>query len=140
MTQREMYNTIKNIITGISAEDYEVLAPEFSREEIVEGIDARIEALDKKYTGARQLTKTIENVGIYANIIALMADGATRTNRVITDTYNTLYNTEYSTNKIQAQVTKAVKGGALDRTVVKGVVYFTIKGEVTPATADDTEE
>ena len=140
MTQREMYNTIKNIITGISAEDYEVLAPEFSREEIVEGIDARIEALDKKYTGARQLTKTIENVGIYANIIALMADGATRTNRAITDTYNTLYNTEYSTNKIQAQVTKAVKDGALDRTVVKGIVYFTIKGEVTPATADDTEE
>ena len=140
MTQREMYNTIKNIITGISAEDYEVLAPEFSREEIVEGIDARIEALDKKSTGARQLTKTIENVGIYANIIALMADGATRTNRAITDTYNTLYNTEYSTNKIQAQVTKAVKDGALDRTVVKGIVYFTIKREVTPATADDTEE
>ena len=140
MTQREMYNTIKNIITGISTEDFEALAPEFSREEIVEGIDARIEALDKKYTGARQLTKTIENVGIYANIIALMADGATRTNRVITDTYNTLYNTEYSTNKIQAQVTKAVKDGALDRTVVKGIVYFTIKGEVTVATSDDTEE
>ena len=141
MTQREMYNTIKNIITGISAEDYEVLAPEFSREEIVEGIDARIEALNKKSTGSKKPTKTqIENEGIYANILALMADGAARTNKAITDTYNTLYNTEYSTNKIQAQVTKAVKGGALDRTVVKGVVYFTIKGEVAPATADDTEE
>ena len=141
MTQREMYNTIKNIITGISAEDYEVLAPEFSREEIVEGIDARIEALNKKSTGSKKPTKTqIENEGIYANILALMADGAARTNKAITDTYNTLYNTEYSTNKIQAQVTKAVKGGALDRTVVKGVVYFTIKGEATLATSDDTEE
>ena len=141
MTQREMYNTIKNIITGISAEDYEVLAPEFSREEIVEGIDARIEALNKKSTGSKKPTKTqIENEGIYANILALMADGAARTNRAITDTYNTLYNTEYSTNKIQAQVTKAVKDGALDRTVVKGVVYFTIKGEATLATSDDTEE
>ncbi len=141
MTQREMYNTIKNIITGISAEDYEVLAPEFSREEIIEGIDARIESLNKKSTGSKKPTKTqIENEGIYANILALMADGAARTNKAITDTYNTLYNTEYSTNKIQAQVTKAVKGGALDRTVVKGVVYFTIKGEVTPATSDDTEE
>ena len=141
MTQREMYNTIKNIITGISAEDYEVLAPEFSREEIVEGIDARIEALNKKSTGSKKPTKTqIENEGIYANILALMADGATRTNKAITDTYNTLYNTEYSTNKIQAQVTKADKGGALDRTVVKGVVYFAIKGEVTLATSDDTEE
>ena len=141
MTQREMYNTIKNIITGISAEDYEVLAPEFSREEIVKGIDARIEALNKKSTGSKKPTKTqIENEGIYANILALMADGAARTNKAITDTYNTLYNTEYSTNKIQAQVTKAVKGGALDRTVVKGVVYFTIKGETTSTTSDDTEE
>lgn len=141
MTQREMYNTIKNIITGISTEDFETLAPEFSREEIVEGIDARIEALNKKSTGSKKPTKTqIENEGIYANILALMADGAARTNKAITDTYNTLYNTGYSTNKIQAQVTKAVKGGALDRTVVKGVVYFTIKGEVIPTSSDDTEE
>ena len=139
MTQREMYNTIKNIITGISTEDFEALAPEFSREEVVEGIDARIEALNKKSTGSKKPTKTqIENEGIYANILALMADGAARTNKAITDIYNTLYGTDYSTNKIQAQVTKAVKGGALDRTVIKGVVYFTIKGDTTPATTEDT--
>ena len=138
MTQREMYNTIKNIITGISVEDFETLAPEFSREEIVEGIDARIEALNKKSTGSKKPTKTqIENEGIYANILALMSDGATRTNKAITDIYNTLYGTDYSTNKIQAQVTKAVKGGALDRTVIKGVVYFTIKGDTTPTTTED---
>ena len=138
MTQREMYNTIKNIITGISTEDFETLAPEFSREEIVEGIDARIEALNKKSTGSKKPTKTqIENEGIYANILALMADGAARTNKAITDIYNTLYGTDYSTNKIQAQVTKAVKGGALDRTVIKGVVYFTIKSDTTPTTTED---
>ena len=142
MTQREMYNTIKNIITGISTEDFEALAPEFSREEIVKGIDARIEALNKKKSSsAGKLTKTqIENEGIYADIIALMADGVTRTNKAITDTYNAIYGTDYSTNKIQAQVTKAVKGGALDRTVVKGVVYFTIKNMVTPADVDTDEE
>lgn len=139
MTQREMYNTIKNIITGISTEDFEALAPEFSREEIVEGIDARIEALNKKSTGSKKPTKTqIENESIYANILALMADGATRTNKAITDTYNAIYGTDYSTNKIRAQVTKAVKGGALDRTVIKGVVYFTMKGEVTPTDTIDT--
>lgn len=141
MTQREMYNTIKNIITGISTEDFEALAPEFSREEIVEGINARIEALNKKSTGLKKPTKTqIENEGIYANILALMADGAARTNKAITDTYNTLYDTDFSTNKIQAQVTKAVKGGTLDRAVVKGVVYFTIKGDVAPTTTDDSTE
>ena len=138
MTQREMYNTIKNIITGISVEDFETFSPEFSREEIVEGIDARIEALNKKSTGSKKPTKTqIENEGIYANILALMSDGAARTNKAITDTYNTMYDTDYSTNKIQAQVTKAVKGGALDRAVVKGVVYFTIKSDATPTTTED---
>lgn len=138
MTQREMYNTIKNIIIGISTEDFEALAPEFSREDLVEGINARIEALNKKSTGSKKPTKTqIENEGIYANILALMADGAARTNKAITDIYNTLYGTDYSTNKIQAQVTKAVKGGALDRTVIKGVVYFTINGDTTLTTTDD---
>lgn len=142
MTQREMYNTIKNIITGISTKDFEALAPEFSREEIIEGIDARIEALNKKSTGSKKPTKTqIENEGIYANILAFMADGIARTNRTITDFYNALYGTEYSTNKIQAQVTKAVKGGALDRAVEKGIIYFTIKDDVTPtATNDDSAE
>lgn len=145
MTQREMYNTILNIVMGVSAEDFEALAPEFSREDIVEGIEARIKALDKKSTGSKKPTKTqIENEGIYANILALMADGTTRTNKAITDIYNTLYGTDYSTNKIQAQVTKAVKGGALDRAVVKGVVYFTIKGDTTTTTTegaiDDVEE
>ena len=138
MTQREMYNTIMNIVMGVSAEDFEKFSPEFSREELSEGIEARIEALNKKSTGSKKPTKTqIENEGIYANILALMADGATRTNKAITDIYNTLYGTDYSTNKIQAQVTKAVKGGALDRAVVKGVVYFTIKGDTTPATTED---
>ena len=141
MTQREMYNTIKNIITGISVQDFEALAPEFSREEIVKGIDARIKALNKKSAGSKKLTKTqIENEGIYADVIALMADGVTRTNKAITDTYNAIYGTDYSTNKIQAQVTKAVKGGSLDRTVVKGVVYFTIKNMATPTDVDTDEE
>lgn len=141
MTQREMYNTIKAMVMGISTEEYEALAPEFSREEIVEGIDARIEALNKKSTGSKKPTKTqIENEGIYANILALMADGVARTNKAITDAYNTLYETEYSTNKIQAQVTKAVKGGELDRAVVKGVVYFTIKSDVAPTADNDSVE
>ena len=141
MTQREMYNTIKDIITGISTEDFEAFSPEFSREEIAEGIDARIKALDKKSAGLKKPTKTqIENEGIYADIIALMADGVTRTSRAITDAYNAIYGTDYSTNKIQAQVTKAVKGGTLDRTVIKGVVYFTIKNMVTPTDTGTDEE
>lgn len=141
MTQREMYNTIKNIITGISVEDFETFSPEFSREEITDGIDARIEALNKKSTGSKKPTKTqIENEGIYANILALMSDGTARTNKAITDSYNTLYGTEYSINKIQPQVTKAVKNGALDRAVVKGVVYFTAKGDNTIADDEPVEE
>ena len=124
MTQRELFTTVKNIINGMENIDCE-----FTREEIIEGLDARLTALDHKTsTGERKPTKTqIENQAVYANIMDMMADGATRTCRQITENYNTLHNTDYSTNKIQPQITKAVKSGALDRTMVKGVIYFTLK-------------
>ena len=144
MTQREMFNVMVAIVNDM---DNEALAPYMEhifdtegayKDVLVQGIEDRIKALNKKSAGLKKPTKTqIENEGIYADIIALMADGVTRTNKAITDTYNAIYGTDYSTNKIQAQVTKAVKGGALDRTVVKGVVYFTAKGDVTPI---DTNE
>lgn len=147
MTQREIFNVMVAIVNDM---DNEALAPYMEhildtegayKDVLVQGIEDRIEALNKKSTGSKKPTKTqIENEGIYANILALMADGAARTNKAITDIYNTLYGTDYSTNKIQAQVTKAVKGGALDRAVIKGVVYFTIKGDTTPTTTDDPTE
>ena len=56
-----------------------------------------------------------------------MSDSASRTTREITDVYNSTFDTDLSTNRVQPQVTKAVKNGALDRTVVKGVVYFVSK-------------
>lgn len=144
MTQREMFNVMVAIVNDM---DNEALAPYMEhildtegayKDVLVQGIEDRIKALNKKSAGLKKPTKTqIENEGIYTDIIALMADGVTRTNKAITDAYNTLYGTDYSTNKIQAQVTKAVKGGALDRTVVKGVVYFTIKNMVTPIDTDE---
>ena len=144
MTQREMFNVMVAIVNDM---DNEALAPYMEhildtegayKDVLVQGIEDRIKALNKKSAGLKKPTKTqIENEGIYADVIALMADGVTRTNKAITDAYNALYGTDYSTNKIQAQVTKAVKGGALDRTVVKGVVYFTIKNM---ATLTDTDE
>lgn len=148
MTQREMYNTIKTVMEIMAEDDYKNYLAEagfegeiFSKTEIIEGIDARIEALNKKSSGTKKPTKIqVENEGIYANIIALMGDNVARTNRAITDAYNTLYETDFSTNKIQVQVTKAVKTGELDRSVIKGVVYFTAKGDNTIADDEPVEE
>lgn len=147
MTQREIFNVMVKVVNDM---DNETLAPYMEhildtegayKDVLVQSIEDRIEALNKKSTGSKKPTKTqIENEGIYANILAFMADGAARTNKAITDTYNLLYNTEYSTNKIQAQVTKAVKGGALNRAVVKGVVYFTINATPTATNDDSTED
>ena len=144
MTQREIFNVMVAIVNDM---DNEALAPYMEhildtegayKDVLVQGIEDRIEALNKKSAGSKKPTKTqIENEGIYADILALMADGVTRTNKAITDAYNAIYGTNYSTNKIQAQVTKAVKGGSLDRAVVKGVVYFTAKNMVTPADTID---
>lgn len=127
MTQREMFNAMVKVVNEASTETIEEVG--FSKDELLEGINARIVALDKKNSSSSgKLTKKqLENEGIYNNIIEIMSDGASRTTREITDVYNSTFDTDLSTNRVQPQVTKAVKNGALDRTVVKGVVYFVSK-------------
>ena len=127
MTQREMFNAMVKVVNEASTETIEEVG--FSKDELLEGINARIVALDKKNSSsAGKLTKKqLENEGIYNNIIEIMSDGASRTTREITDGYNSTFDADLSTNRVQPQVTKAVKNGALDRTVVKGVVYFVSK-------------
>ena len=127
MTQREMFNAMVKVVNEASVETIEGVG--FSKDELLEGINARIVALDKKNNSSSgKLTKKqLENEGIYNNIIDIMSDGASRTTREITDVYNSTFDTDLSTNRVQPQVTKAVKNGVLDRTVVKGVVYFVSK-------------
>ena len=127
MTQREMFNAMVKVVNEASVETIEEVG--FSKDELLEGINARIVALDKKNSSSSgKLTKKqLENEGIYNNIIEIMSDGASRTTREITDVYNSTFDTDLSTNRVQPQVTKAVKNGVLDRTVVKGVVYFVSK-------------
>lgn len=127
MTQREMFNAMAKVVNEASVETIEGVG--FSKDELLDGINARIEALDKKNSSSsgKPTKKQLENEGIYNNIIKIMSDGASRTTREITDVYNSTFDTDLSTNRVQPQVTKAVKNGALDRTVVKGVVYFVSK-------------
>ena len=127
MTQREMFNAMVKVVNEASVDTIEEVG--FSRDELLEGINARIVALNKKNnSSAGKLTKKqLENEGIYNNIIEIMSDGASRTTREITDVYNSTFDADLSTNRVQPQVTKAVKNGVLDRTVVKGVVYFVSK-------------
>lgn len=127
MTQREMFNAMAKVVNEASVDTIEEVG--FSKDELLEGINARIEALDKKNSSSsgKPTKKQLENEGIYNNIIEIMSDGASRTTREITDIYNSTFDTDLSTNRVQPQVTKAVKNGALDRTVVKGVVYFVSK-------------
>ena len=124
MTQRELFNAMVKVVNETSVDTIEEVG--FSKDELLEGINARIEALNKKRTSSNKPTKTqIANEVIYANIVNIMADGTAKTCRQITDIYNKTYDTDYSTNKLQPQITKAVANGKLTRSVAKGVVYFT---------------
>lgn len=127
MTQREMFNAMVKVVNEASVDTIEGVG--FSKDELLEGINARIEALDKKNSSSsnKPTKKQLENEGIYNAIVDIMTDGVSRTVREITDIYNSTFETDLSTNRIQPQVTKAVKNGILDRTVVKGVVYFVNK-------------
>lgn len=127
MTQREMFNAMVKVVNEASVDTIEGVG--FSKDELLEGINARIEALDKKNSSSsnKPTKKQLENEGIYNNIIEIMSDNVSRTVRQITDIYNSTFDTDLSTNRVQPQVTKAVKNGTLNRTVVKGVVYFVSK-------------
>ncbi len=127
MTQREMFNAIVKVVNEASVDTIEGVG--FSKDELLDGINARIVALDKKNSSSsgKPTKKQLENEGIYNSIIEIMSDGVSRTTREITDVYNSTFDADLSTNRVQPQVTKAVKNGALDRTVVKGVVYFVSK-------------
>lgn len=127
MTQREMFNAMVKVVNEASIKTIEEVG--FSKDELLEGINARIEALDKKNSSSsgKPTKKQLENEGIYNNIIEIMSDGVSRTVRQITDIYNSTFDTDLSTNRVQPQVTKAVKNGTFDRAVVKGVVYFVSK-------------
>ena len=127
MTQREMFNAMVEVVN--EASDEVISSTGFSRNELIEHINTRIDALNKKnsLSTGKPTKKQLENEGIYNNIIEIMSDNVSRTVRQITDIYNSTFDTDLSTNRIQPQVTKAVKNGTLDRTVVKGVVYFVSK-------------
>jgi hypothetical protein len=127
MTQREMFNAMVKVVNEASVDTIEEVG--FSKDELLEGINARIEALDKKNSSSssKPTKKQLENEGIYNNIIEIMSDNASRTVRQITDIYNSTFDADLSTNRVQPQVTKAVKNGIFNRTVVKGVVYFVSK-------------
>lgn len=127
MTQREMFNAMVKVVNEASVETIEEVG--FSKDELLWCIDARIEALNKKNSSSsgKPTKKQLENEGIYNSIIDIMSDNVSRTVRQITDIYNSTFDTDLSTNRVQPQVTKAVKNGILDRTVVKGVVYFVSK-------------
>ena len=127
MTQREMFNAMVKVVNKASVDTIEEVG--FSKDELLEGINARIDALNKKNSSStgKPTKKQLENEGIYNNIIEIMSDNVSRTVRQITDIYNSTFDTDLSTNRVQPQVTKAVKNGTLDRAVVKGVVYFVSK-------------
>ena len=127
MTQREMFNAMVKVVNEASVETIEEVG--FSKDELLEGINARIDALNKKNSSSsgKPTKKQLENEGIYNDIIEIMSDNVSRTVRQITDIYNSTFDTDLSTNRVQPQVTKAVKNGNIDRTVGKGVVYLVSK-------------
>lgn len=133
MTQREFLNTVACMLENMTDGDYEDLFPKdsdfWNRDSMLDMAKERIKALDKKNSSSssKPTKKQLENEGIYNNIIEIMSDNVSRTVRQITDIYNSTFDTDLSTNRVQPQVTKAVKNGILNRTVVKGVVYFVNK-------------
>jgi hypothetical protein len=116
MTQRAMYNRVKEIMVNVDVED---------KTEILEAIEKRIEALNRKSSSKADAPskRQIENEAIKANILTVLATIEKGTIAEITKAYNATYGTEYTSQKISSLVTQ-LKGEKITRTVEKKVAYF----------------
>lgn len=131
MTKREYFAQIRTIVAD--------------NEELVAFIDHEVKLLDKK-NSSKGMSKTAKaNVEIKANILQVMSDKAWTIGQ-LTKEYNSVYDTDFSANKISALVSqmrddKDNGTGEVHRSEDKGVAYFKanpIADE--PADTDEVDE
>lgn len=124
MTKREYFAQIREMVADNT--------------ELVAFIDHEVELLDKK-NSSKGMSKTAKaNVEIKANILQVMSDKAWTIGQ-LTKEYNSVYDTDFSANKISALVSRMRddKGtGEVHRYEEKGVAYF----KANPTEPADTDE
>lgn len=96
-----------------------------NKAEVLEVLDKLIESLSKKSVSKADKQRAEENENIRSAILDAIADGKMRV-ADITKGVNSILGTDYTSNKVSAQVTVLKNEGTLVREVEKKVAYFSV--------------
>ena len=114
ITKREYFAQIREMVAD--------------NDELVAFIDHEVELLSKKNSSKGESKNAKANMEIKANILQVMTDKAWTIGQ-LTKEYNSIYGTDFSSNKISALVSQMKEGkgtGEVRRFEEKGVAYFEV--------------
>lgn len=116
VTRVEAMNICKALVLDSKRED---------SAEVVAVLDKMIESLSKKSVSKADKARLEENENIRSAILEVLAGKRMRVSD-ITKAVNDSLGTDYTSNKVSAQVTVLKGDGAIVREVEKKIAYFTV--------------
>ena len=116
VTRVEAMNICKALVLDSKRED---------SAEVVAVLDKMIESLSKKSVSKADKARIEENENIRSTILSVLAGNRMRVSD-ITKAVNDTLGTDYTSNKVSAQVTVLKGEGSIVREVEKKIAYFTV--------------
>lgn len=116
VTRVEAMNICKALVLDSKRED---------SAEVVAVLDKMIESLSKKSVSKADKARIEENENIRSTILNVLAGNRMRVSD-ITKAVNDTLGTDYTSNKVSAQVTVLKGEGSIVREVEKKIAYFTV--------------
>lgn len=116
VTRVEAMNICKALVLDSKRED---------SAEVVAVLDKMIESLSKKSVSKTDKARIEENENIRSTILSVLAGNRMRVSD-ITKAVNDTLGTDYTSNKVSAQVTVLKGEGSIVREVEKKIAYFTV--------------
>lgn len=117
VTRVEAMNICRELVSGTDRAD---------KADVIAVIDKMIESLSKKSVSKADKVRIEENEAIRSAILEVLAEKSKQRVSDITKAVNGRMSTDYTSNKISAQVTALKDNGSIIREVEKKVAYFSI--------------
>lgn len=116
MTRVEVMNICKGLVENSDRAD---------KTEAIEVIDKIIASFSRKSESKADKEKATENANIRSAILEALTNGKMRVSD-ITKLVNEILETDYTSNKVSAQVTVLKNEGSINREVEKKIAYFSL--------------
>ena len=117
VTRVEAMNICRELISDTDRAD---------KADVIAVIDKMIESLSKKSVSKADKARIEENEAIRSAILEVLAESGKQRVSDITKAVNNRMSTDYTSNKVSAQVTVLKDNGSIVREVEKKIAYFSL--------------